>query len=88
MKKLMISALLFSMVFGGAYAQKKTEAHGYPINHFFLMGGSVMSIDVVPLEVDLSKELNEDEKKEEVIGLVSDLFKYVAFLFLSRFRTH
>ena len=47
--------------------------HGYPINHFFLMGGSVMSIDVVPLEVDLSKELNEDEKKDEVIGLISEL---------------
>lgn len=37
------------------------------------MGGSVMSIDVVPLEVDLSKELNEDEKKDEVIGLISEL---------------
>ena len=37
------------------------------------MGGSVMSIDVVPLEVDLSKELNEVEKRDEVIGLVSEL---------------
>mgnify|MGYP005963123089 FL=1 len=55
--------------------------HGYPINHFFLMGGSVMSIDVVPLEVDLSKELNEDEKKEEVIGLVSELEQSIILCF-------
>ena len=32
MKKLMISALLFSIVTGGAYAQKGTAAHGYPID--------------------------------------------------------
>lgn len=32
-----------------------------------------MSIDVVTLEVDLSKELNENEKKDEVIGLISEL---------------
>ena len=32
MKKLMISALLFSITFGGVYAQKKTTAHGYPID--------------------------------------------------------
>ena len=32
MKKLMISALLFSIVAGGAYAQKGTAAHGYPID--------------------------------------------------------
>lgn len=38
-----------------------------------MMRGSAMSIDVVPLEVDLSKKLNEDEKKDEVIGLVSEL---------------
>ena len=55
--------------------------HGYPINHFFLMGGSVMSIDVVPLEVDLSKELNEDEKKDEVIGLVSELEQSIILCF-------
>lgn len=54
--------------------------HGYPIT-FFLMGGSVMSIDVVPLEVDLSKELNEDEKKEEVIGLVSELEQSIILCF-------
>lgn len=55
--------------------------HGYPINHFFLMGGSAMSIDVVPLEVDLSKELNEDEKKDEVIGLVSELEQSIILCF-------
>ena len=32
MKKLMISVLLFSMITGGAYAQKRTVAHGYPID--------------------------------------------------------
>lgn len=32
MKKLVISALLFSLIGGGAYAQKKTPAHGYPID--------------------------------------------------------
>ena len=55
--------------------------HGYPINHFFLMGGSVMSIDVVPLEVDLSKELNEVEKRDEVIGLVSELEQSIILCF-------
>jgi len=55
--------------------------HGYPINHFFLMGGSVMSIDVVPLEVDLSKELNEVEKRDEVIGLVSELEESIILCF-------
>lgn len=55
--------------------------HGYPINHFFLMGGSVMSIDVVPLEVDLSKELNDNEKKDEVIGLVSELEQSIILCF-------
>lgn len=55
--------------------------HGYPINHFFLMGGSVMSIDVVPLELDLSKELNEDEKRDEVIGLVSELEQSIILCF-------
>ena len=53
--------------------------HGYPIT--FLMGGSVMSIDVVPLEVDLSKELNENEKKDEVIGLVSELEQSIILCF-------
>lgn len=32
MKKLVISALLFSMIGGGAYAQKGANAHGYPID--------------------------------------------------------
>ena len=32
MKKLVISALLFSMIGGGAYAQKESKAHGYPID--------------------------------------------------------
>lgn len=32
MKKLVISALLFSMIVGGAYAQKGANAHGYPID--------------------------------------------------------
>lgn len=32
MKKLVISALLFSMIGGGAYAQKGVNAHGYPID--------------------------------------------------------
>ena len=36
-----------------------------------------MSIDVVPLEVDLSKELNDNEKKDEIIGLVSELDKTI-----------
>lgn len=40
-----------------------------------------MSIDVVPLEVDLSKELNEDEKKDEVIGLVSELEQSIILCF-------
>ena len=31
MKKFVISALLFSLIAGGAYAQKKASAHGYPI---------------------------------------------------------
>ena len=34
MKKLMISALLFSIVTGEAYAQNGTAAHGYPIDPF------------------------------------------------------
>ena len=54
-------------------------SHGYPIT--FLMGGSVMSIDVVPLEVDLSKELNEVEKRDEVIGLVSELEESIILCF-------
>ena len=32
MKKFVISALLFSLIGGGAYAQKKASAHGYPID--------------------------------------------------------
>ena len=40
-----------------------------------------MSIDVLSLEVDLSKELNEDEKKEEVIGLVSELEQSIILCF-------
>lgn len=32
-----------------------------------------MNHDVVTLDVDLSKELNENEKKNEIIGLVSEL---------------
>lgn len=32
MKKLVISALLFSMIGGGVYAQKESKAHGYPID--------------------------------------------------------
>lgn len=32
MKKLMISAMLFSMICGGAQAQKKAQVHGYPID--------------------------------------------------------
>ena len=32
MKKFVISALLFPLIGGGAYAQKKASAHGYPID--------------------------------------------------------
>ena len=40
-----------------------------------------MGIDVVPLDVNLSKELNEDEKREEVIGLVSELEQSIILCF-------
>ena len=60
--------------------------HGYPINHFFLMGGSVMSIDVVPLEVDLSKELNEVEKRDEAMKekcrYLSEFIRYIILNFI------
>ena len=35
MKKFVISALLFSLIGGGAYAQKKASAHGYPIGSVY-----------------------------------------------------
>ena len=40
-----------------------------------------MSIDVVPLDVNLSKELNEVEKRDEVIGLVSELEESIILCF-------